>query len=310
MADEPISVGSACSGSSIDVHFLKTLSECIQDEFGATVVFQHRFVCEHKDEKLEFLKSHYNEQCQAYFRDAHELAESSTIDQRTGQMATVPWVRLFMAGFSCIDRSKLNRNASKNRGCVKAGTGSTGSSWAAIASYITKVGPDMIVLENVKDLLDKDGDQHSDADHIDDLLKQQKSRYSRQVISARDYGSAARRVRLYWMAAKANLDLSILGLTLQACRLKPLADERFLKPLEITKRPHKSKAQASTENQKWKEEHMALFAAQGVPWPPAFEEDGPVELRADGPLQHLSERQLQIVWLLSKLPKAARRHLL
>lgn len=55
-------------------------------------------------------------------------------------------------GFSCTSISKQNKGRGENVGCVRAGSGATGTTLEPIFDWIVDARPDLAFLENVPDV--------------------------------------------------------------------------------------------------------------------------------------------------------------
>ena len=108
---------------------------------------------------------------------------------------------LYIAGFVCKARSRLNSKASQNKGCVQAGAASTGKSFRSVAEYIKKHRPAGVVLENLQTLLES-GEEGAlpDSDYITQFLQCLGYLAQAFFMDARSYGSIPRRERVFWVA--------------------------------------------------------------------------------------------------------------
>ena len=60
------------------------------------------------------------------FRNVAELSRTRAYNWRTRDCDVVPAVDVWLGGFVCKDKSKLNRNRSQMTDCIQNATGETG----------------------------------------------------------------------------------------------------------------------------------------------------------------------------------------
>ena len=110
VATQSISWGSACSGSDCMAIALEEISRFASDTLNKQVHFKHIFSCEKDKKKRTFLA-----RCWSFallIPNTVQLAKNKVtnlLDQ--GKEVFLPWVYLYVAGFSCVSLSTLNPNS-------------------------------------------------------------------------------------------------------------------------------------------------------------------------------------------------------
>ena len=89
--------------------------------------------------------------------DVTELHNDSAFNYITEEEETLPVVGdvfLYSYGFSCKDLSTLkNHSGSFKDSCIESGKGTTGATWSGNLSFVSKVRPPMLLIENVPSAL-------------------------------------------------------------------------------------------------------------------------------------------------------------
>jgi site-specific DNA-cytosine methylase len=186
------------------------------DKLGCDVKFQHTFVAELDPDLRSFLLENFPDIPHVLGKVA-TVAEARAYDYKTQSFVTVPWVELLIFGAVCKARSSNNKNAKQNKNCIQNGTCDTGESFEEAEAVIDALIPDMILMENVKNLTQKGDDDpsvfekfedhlhlavKSDAEYIIQRLAS-KGYWARDVIlDARKVGSLTVRIRWYCLAVK------------------------------------------------------------------------------------------------------------
>lgn len=147
-------VGSACSGTDSFMHALNVLIALWKRHFGLTFTARHAFACENVQFKQHFLEQHWDD-VECLFPDVTMLGERKTENSK-GFLEAVPWCHIFNCGIECDSVSALNKNRKEHRSCVATATDKTGATAAGCVAYISTHKPLAFMLENVKQLNNKD----------------------------------------------------------------------------------------------------------------------------------------------------------
>ncbi|KAL8870681.1 MAG: hypothetical protein Q9174_003330 [Haloplaca sp. 1 TL-2023] len=164
LAQAPLRVATMCSGTESPLLALNEVKAC---EFTTSAVvhvyiryamadqrtalaargiilqYEHCFSAEIEPVKQAYIQANFNPKI--IFNDVNELC-NSTATTAFGSLVPVPGgIDLVMAGFSCVDASKLN----KNRRDV-TDSGETGDTLRAIIRYARKYRPKILLLENIE----------------------------------------------------------------------------------------------------------------------------------------------------------------
>ena len=223
MVGGKLSVGTMFSGSDLVQVAFDVIAQYIRKMYDVSLELEFKFMCENDPDKQSFLLSQFHPSL--LFEDASTLGQLTSKDLVSGVLKPVPWVGVFIAGFPCVDRSPCNNQASKNRGCVERAEGATGQGFRDVLQYVDSCHPDLLILENIKQLTapnevdaftdpaergkpaqspnEKDKEElQSDADFVVSELRNRGYWATHTTFEARDHGSYLGRVRLYFFAAK------------------------------------------------------------------------------------------------------------
>lgn len=301
-------VGTGFSGCDIASHMLTEFSRAWSTMFGVEINFKVLLACERSEKKRAFLQSQH--ELVHLVEDMATLKQDRLTDVRTNSEFLMPWLFGFFAGFPCVSRSSLNKNAPANLGCIAKGTGETGAGYTMIVDFLTRHSPAFVVLENNPGLLQSDEDGSCDADFVKQNLFDIGYMVTQLDVECRDHGSFAARRRLLWVAFRRGLSevdpTTKIHDTMLTLRTTPMQIEHIicndeekraatmmrlnLQSIDTMARP--SKLLKTDPN--FCDEHHFLYKALGFSWPPKL---GP-EFKGS---HMLSERQQQIWWLLHTL---------
>ena len=116
---------------------------------------------------------------------------------------------VFGFGFSCQSLTKENSARSKNKGCVKAGTGTSGDTFHKGKHYILRFRPFISFLENVDEVaaeyVNTDGVLDSDSKFIVDLFEKEGFFVMVISIDAREFGSPKALKRTWFQPPDMNI---------------------------------------------------------------------------------------------------------
>ena len=129
------------------------------------------------------------------------------------------------AGFSCKSRSKANAKSSANLGCVREGTGEAGTTFAFLRDFVHRERPSLVILENVCEL--SEGGDASDTRYVCQTFEALEYACSAFEVEALEYGSLARRSRLYFVAFAGIQNACRLATLRSTLNDMQLADNRF-----------------------------------------------------------------------------------
>ena len=275
-------------------------------DFGIDFEHVNMFVAEINPERMEFLIKQFPETQSAY-EDVAGLVELKIRNVRTGRFEIPPRARMMTGGFVCTSKSKANKNASKNNHCISEGSdAATAVSWRAIRDAITKLGPDVICLENVVELKGG-GAEDSDLSVVMNELKDIGYCADSMVLEALDYGSHTRKERLaifgYRTCNLPNLHRLALVKRLVINMQIPRDDNKnklddFLTP-EVDERQLVSPSPAAKQAKKdpdYKMEHHEIYESFNIPWPPAEDVMLTGELLENLRDAHATRRRLEAVY--------------
>jgi site-specific DNA-cytosine methylase len=277
-----IPFGSLYSGSNIcDYNF--NVLEAELGKLGIRVKFVHKFSAEIKDEKRKHIMQ--NARPELLFGDVASLHEPQALDYISGELRYVPRVGVAIIGFPCTSKTRLSSKSGANAYCVQKGEGATGVGWTQTKLFIKNNLVVIVVLENVQEL-DNDpmGTGYSDLAFIIDELKELGYAVFVTIHDAASYGSLANRTRV-WICCVLGLQSPDAGVMfkslMQLQRIDSLAPEDFIsvdlaefddavQSLQL----HKMTADKKTlprEDYDFRREHMQLFEAHSLGWPPGAE---------------------------------------
>ena len=149
LSKHSLHVGTASSGTDIVVLSLSLLSKHWKKSCAIDVDIVHAYSVENNVNKQEFIYKTFGVDC---FVCNSTLVGSKAV---TAKGVTKPIIQmgLFIAGFTCKARSKLNKHAKANIGCCKRFQESTGESLLHIFDAVRAHRPKWVILENLRDLM-------------------------------------------------------------------------------------------------------------------------------------------------------------
>jgi hypothetical protein len=142
---------------------LKELQSYWQEELGVSLQLRHVFSCKRDAEVQSFLIDHFPDM-EALVLDAKYLCQpmAPTIHGVSSKMLRLESTDVYIAGFVCKTRCKLNPTRGANVGCVQDNSEKTGESWQHVPGYIHAFAPKLLILENVVELSDAEEGAISD----------------------------------------------------------------------------------------------------------------------------------------------------
>ena len=162
-------MGSACSGCDITMVAWEVFFDMLARELGLRLRVSHAFACEIHSTKRRFLHSQFD--LQMLIPNVNMLGgRRAQCVLHNGLSIFVPWVFAFQTGFSCKSRSTQSSKSSTHKHCIQTGQmdAETCYTWSHVWSYIKRALPMVVILENVRLLLEKalDESSRSDAEFI------------------------------------------------------------------------------------------------------------------------------------------------
>ena len=146
-------VTSACSGTDMIVASLGRLSVALERLTGISVQYSHPWSCESIAWKREFIRKAWGQK--TIFKDVGELCNpEAAFDDESGRegdeaMESVLSGELFVAGFSCKNMSKLNKDKQDYGNCICEKKGTSGVTFDGVIGHVRSFLPLMVCLENV-----------------------------------------------------------------------------------------------------------------------------------------------------------------
>lgn len=140
-------IATMCSGTDCPIIATRLISKHLKDISNKPLEFEHVFSAEIHPVAQAFIARNFPS-LQLIFRDVREIAQSSNGTDPTtayGAPTKVPGnLDLLIAGFACVDFSKLNRNP------IEPGeVGESSDTGRAILTYALIFRPAIVILENV-----------------------------------------------------------------------------------------------------------------------------------------------------------------
>ena len=312
--DDTFYWGTACSGTDVMHHVCRHLSSHWQHCYDQSIEFQGAFCCERDSQKRGFLSSQFSPE--VMFADAHELKHTKAVNLASGEPCIIPYVNGFAFGFSCTGRSPANRRASHNVNCIqpKRMDVSTSNTYEAGVAFIERARPDIVIMENVKELDQRIDDAPSDAEFILEELRAKGYSAISVTFNAANYGAWCNRTRIYFLAYEGYTRLNDRRLQqarefLECMEVGPgVAADVILEVDELAEylpdaERRKKKPREDSRDQ-YKSEHMDIFASCSLEWPPKMNED-------DGAIDYtgMTLRMKEVTWFLHQNFAHAPKHL-
>jgi site-specific DNA-cytosine methylase len=231
------------------------------------------------------------------FAESAHLSDQKAVNQKAKSFVTVPTVDFLFAGSSCVSRSKLNRNAASNKGCVRAGTEETCKTFESVRVGAARKKPRSMILKNVSELA-----QGDDLSYIEEQLREVGYAVETFEVYAELYGSCAKRARIYVVASRVSdasgkLDIAhalLMGMQLPTGTFTP-ADFLLSHDEALSfQLPPKEQRIAKSEG-KYETEHEDTCLERGWQWPVADAEN---DRSCGSGLSGLSRRRREAAYML------------
>ena len=136
-------IATMCSGTDAPIIAFQRLVKHLQDTFGESLDFEHVFSAEIDVNKAAFIRR--NAGISLIFTDIRQVAFNKLAATHYGAAKQVPGnLDVVIAGFSCVDFSRLNANPKS-----MDDLGESGDTFAAIRMFARENRPNCLILENV-----------------------------------------------------------------------------------------------------------------------------------------------------------------
>ena len=292
LGDEEWDYITTCSGSDIDVKCMEALEEYYRNELNIELKFLHVASCEIMEKKQAFLLAEFP-LLRFLFENLCHLTSIKALDVKSGLPQYVPRTRSQISGFSCLGRTRMNKNSAKNKGCVQLGTTETGVTFIHQADLIIRARSKVSALENVKELSEKTASEadeqqyESDVEFIIEYFKPHGFSVKVFRFCCTGWGSRVARLRLYfliwetsgmpeWLVREA---FALAEEMFMAMRYDQLPADEFLltdEQLAIWSQHMGPQQAVDSGGSTWLEKHQEIFPQLGLSWPPDLGDLKPV----------------------------------
>ncbi len=131
------------------------------------------------------------------------LASTRCFDILSKTERIVPFVEVFVSGFSCTSKSPMNNKRQENKACIqKRQATATTDTFFGIFEYIKCFLPLLVILENVVQLMEACNTGISDANWIVKEFEFLNYFVYTTTINCADYGSCGVRLRMFIIAVE------------------------------------------------------------------------------------------------------------
>ena len=280
---DSVTIGSGFTGSGVFEKAASALSSYYAHVRDINIDVDIRFQCESGPLERAFEAAHFDD-VEARFKDMAELSKLKAYDTISGEHVFVGKVKIFVAGFTCIDKSSLNVNAPEFINGVQERRGTTGEHFGLVDDFLDVHRPDIVVLENLYKMLQeptkKKGvdeknngkDEHGEPDISDGEYVVQRLRskgYASDVfkIEATSKGSHMSKNRLFFVGFHGKLkdkQLQIFTSLLSNLRCAPIKLESYI-DWNMLSLPEKH-----STKQELSDRILDAFTDFGIPHPPQY----------------------------------------
>ena len=302
-------VATACSGTDIGVKVLARIGEFWRRQHGLHIAFEHILACD-KDAAVQYFLREQLPALKMLVGDVMQLGQMRAQCLMTLKQVVVQGSTLFAAGFSCKSRSPQSVNRADNKHCLReAKACETTITFDQIFAYIKSFHPLIVILENVKELLEKTAEGLCDAEWIIEQFKTAGYGFAAYyIIEARDHGSLPRRRRLYFIAVDIGAKLLphitqitsfatslIAGMQTGPGQPEDYIDMWITPSASDERRSKLAKVDKGDCNLKCSDEHFEIFAHNSLVWPPEF------STFFCCIFDRFTDRQLEVLYLLHRV---------
>ena len=323
-----LNIGTGCSGTDVIMHSLDVLNSTWQSAYNTPIGIHHVWSCEKDKFKQDFILAHW--QPMTLYNDMDDLRSGGGVDVCSGMYKEVAPADIFICGIECDSISSLNVNASKQRACAQTGTDKTGSTMKHAMAYVDRHRPFVCIFEITKSVYCKPKDG---SDSVYECIVKDMNSFGfivhSQVLSADSFGSPQRRDRAWIMCFKVQLQplnpnqnakdfplpkwaAEIQG-DLRAMQIPMLPIERFLlcdsevreimanDPwFQVSCEKASKAAKTTSKPAEFEVNHLDAFAAAGLPWPPAWDDEPEFAAR----VACYPKRAREVIYYYSRLPRS------
>ena len=270
------------AGSGVATYFYNALNKVLQGCYNVSLKSHTVLYCEKDPAKISHLQTQFGPRC--VVQDVSELTAHTAFNISSNKPELLPYVFLLDGGFPCTSRTPLSSKRKGNLNCVQEERGATGVGFKEIKCVIQKHTPEIIILECVKELTQKDEDESvSDSEFIVSQLEEMGYWVHTDILDAKRYGSYVSRVRSYWVGILIRGDKNAIthffNKILVSFGRPPCAPLSCFFQLNNHIRQENTEGvrlpmmgdlgiRESREKQEdWKVEHKELFEGIGLAWP-------------------------------------------
>lgn len=313
--DAGMTLATACSGTDIVIKVFESAGRVLSHLHGIeNFRADHVMSVEIEEKKRAFIRSQFAADFPSMLllKDVEALKGHRAYCHIAERKRLIPYSHIFTAGFSCTSVSTLNNARAANASSIQLQTScATADSFYNILEHIRSMSPMVVVLENVKELLNiTAGLPQSDGDFVLAQLHSLGYWAAWFVLDAEKYGSIARRRRVYFLAAHLQQGMEQLHdqVTMLATNLIASMEtgpgqvhqfvsltsgsqhDRSADQAEEDEPP--AKVAKRSANVSFGMEHLEIYADAGMSWPPDISQLK--ELETSG----FTQRQLEVVYYL------------
>lgn len=290
LAGKPLRVGTGFSGCDISYEVLKALSRFWHDSYNVSVPISLAFACECDLAKAAWLRAAHPE-CKAVFRDMAELCRAQAYNTVTGNFDLVPPVDLFLGGFVCTDKSRLNNKRAQHIQCVQNASAKTGGTFKMCFDFLKANRPHGFVLENVPEIANRKKGEKSDLEFIVEQLTEIGYDVSTHMYQATEHGSLAERTRCWirGIAQPARGQVAYCHRLMRTLVIPVVPCELFFGRdfvlFDSINDSWENKGGCRKEDPAFRDEHIKIFRESRLSYPPTWETVDAALLRALRPLE-------------------------
>ena len=290
-----LQLGSACSGSGLDMHIVDALVDNLREVLGVEVSVEIVFLCEIDKTKLQWCREvgdYTGHPCCCFTNIAHLHSEVADCERHSGQCRVKP-CDIFLVGTSCKLFSRANsvvRSSGYSGGKALAQDGGESSSkvtFDGAINYIKKHQPSIVVIENTDAVTDEGADQGpEDGNFVVIVTTLMACNYDVQPfkLNCKQHALPQARQRFYCLSFlktsplfktdsfDAVFDCTKRGLALGRVAPPPLqafllADDCDVVTNELCNRLSRKSFDGDMSQDKWPIKHLDWCRANKVRWP-------------------------------------------